>query len=572
MHRMDWRNAYTALLVIALIVLASALRVLHLISDFYFLQFESLVIYTIYIGLLAAWGVSLVRRIMQKNILRYLLLTVGLLIFWVMIRTVKFKFTADHSTLERFFWYSYYIPMILIPLIGFYIVVCLGNDEYSRPDHKYFFLLVPAFALILLVLSNDWHQLVFRFLPDLASYAGDYVHEPLYLLISAWVVFFSVADMVLIARKSYIQRPHRRLLAPFFFIAVGVIYSCFYIVYDFRFIEMTAMFGLLIAGVWESCIRSGLIPSNTGYRLIVNHSMLDVQLYDTAGKRHFGTQASFLDADDFAHIRKTGYLRQDDSWAYHAASIQGGYVVWREDVAALIASQNKLSEYRDARAENNLLIQKEIDSGAEAARIREKTRLFTLISEQTLKQQHAIQEHLDGLSAPSPEARRKTLCEILVLATFIKRRGNLLLLQEEVCMVSTTELELSVQEVLHVLANCGMAGEARFEEESVMTSARLNLAFLFFEQVLEHHWYRITGIRVRLTGGPDEFYFTVECEVSEAKAGEANADEVTTAPRAAWLAPWMAEHAIPLACRLQTVKTKAGWTTYTLVIPKEVSP
>lgn len=68
----------------------------------------------IYIGLFTGWGFYLKRRIIHKRALFYLELTAGCMVFWFLIRTLKYSVFYD-IVLMRWCWYLYYVPFILIP-------------------------------------------------------------------------------------------------------------------------------------------------------------------------------------------------------------------------------------------------------------------------------------------------------------------------------------------------------------------------------------------------------------------------------------------------------------------------
>ena len=65
---------------------------------------------TIYIGLFSAWGFSVRHRIVSKNIRRLLTAESGLLVLWMLIRTVKYYFVADPNV-NRMLWYLYYFML-----------------------------------------------------------------------------------------------------------------------------------------------------------------------------------------------------------------------------------------------------------------------------------------------------------------------------------------------------------------------------------------------------------------------------------------------------------------------------
>ena len=55
--------------------------------------------------------------------------------FWMIAKTVKYEFlTANTDPLGRYIWYCFYIPMMLIPLFGMFVVKHIGKPEgYHSP-------------------------------------------------------------------------------------------------------------------------------------------------------------------------------------------------------------------------------------------------------------------------------------------------------------------------------------------------------------------------------------------------------------------------------------------------------
>ena len=49
----------------------------------------------IYIGLFAAWGVSIYKRVMQPAVRKYLTYVSGLIVMWLVIRDFKWRFVTD---------------------------------------------------------------------------------------------------------------------------------------------------------------------------------------------------------------------------------------------------------------------------------------------------------------------------------------------------------------------------------------------------------------------------------------------------------------------------------------------
>ena len=81
----------------------------------------------IYIVLFLWWGVMLRKRIVQVQAKRFMTAISFLIVFWVLVRTVKFIF-VENPTVIRLLWYSYYIPMIFIPVLSLLVTLSLEKS------------------------------------------------------------------------------------------------------------------------------------------------------------------------------------------------------------------------------------------------------------------------------------------------------------------------------------------------------------------------------------------------------------------------------------------------------------
>lgn len=116
----------------------------------------------IYIGMFAAWGLSVRQRIVQKQVRRYLTGVSLLLILWFTLRSAKY-FIFWQPNVIRYLWYLYYLPMLFVPTLALLIAMSLGKpDKYKLPKSVWLLFAVSG-ALLILVLTNDLHQLVFSF-------------------------------------------------------------------------------------------------------------------------------------------------------------------------------------------------------------------------------------------------------------------------------------------------------------------------------------------------------------------------------------------------------------------------
>lgn len=114
-----------------------------------------------------------------------MLLVAGLMVFWFVVRTTKYFFTYDLQ-ISRYLWYSYYIPMLFIPLTALQAAFLLGQPEEYRLPGWLKGLCIPTGILSIFVLTNDLHQLIFAF-PGRSGMLGQWLYIWMGLLCSDFV-------------------------------------------------------------------------------------------------------------------------------------------------------------------------------------------------------------------------------------------------------------------------------------------------------------------------------------------------------------------------------------------------
>ena len=157
----------------------------------------------IYLGMYCAWVIYLEKHVVHRKTRRCLTAIGCLMVFWFFVRTVKFHIFHDPLG-EHICWYLYYIPMILIPVLGLAAAMFLGEKDGEKTVRKIIALLAFAVVLIISVFTNDLHQLVFRFSgrPPLSD--RDYSYGILFIVIQGWIIFCLIWMEIMLIRKSRI--------------------------------------------------------------------------------------------------------------------------------------------------------------------------------------------------------------------------------------------------------------------------------------------------------------------------------------------------------------------------------
>ena len=406
----------------------------------------------IHTGLILGWMISVNRRILQRHVRHCLLAIGGLLAFWLYIRTLKWMFFPDLSWQSRYLWYGYYIPLILVPLLGIFVVQYLGKREEYTLSWKRRFLYFPAFLLIWMVYTNDIHQLVFRF-PEGKPYSDTaYTYGPGYFCIVVWCVILSISFIGMLLFKC--RAPGKKWFQkmPLVVLGVAILFSILYCTQLIR-ADLTVVDCFIILLLLESCIRSGLIRSNSGYARLFRSALLEAQISDTKGKVcYISSQARHMD-------EKARTLMDDpanqgmifNGKRLNCSDITNGRVFWWEDVTEILQYTKQLEEMQQKLSEQNDLLKAELTLRENQMKVNEQNRLYDRITSEIAPQLNQLEQLLKDDQA----AGKKRIARICVLCAYIKRRSNLCLLSENGEFLQWKELEFCISESLESMRLCG---------------------------------------------------------------------------------------------------------------------
>ena len=487
MSRARKRKYGAVLLVAALIVCAIAARVAARYG--YYMTLLGIVRAVIYIGLLSAWGISVRMRIVQTQARRYLLAEAGLMLLWLILRTVKYNIYDPVA--ERLLWYGYYFPMLFIPVLAVLVALSLGRPENYCPPRRTRLLYLPTALLLLLVLTNDFHQLVFSFPTGVLSDA-DYKYGIGYYMALAWIVLCAAAALVLIAVKCRIPRSRYYLWLPVVPFALALAYCAAYIkgIYWVWLLagDLTVSLCLIITAIFESCIQCGLIQSNTGYDALFAASTVRARITD----EHFRLSAVSAAANrplsqmELYRAAAGESVHLDEQTLLRGHPIHSGYVFWEEDIAELSAVTSQLEQTREELRDTGDILKEESAQKARWLRLTEENRLYDMIERDTRTQVELLDGYLTQLRTTDDEAQaRRLLGRIVVVGTYIKRRSNLIFVAGQRGAVDAGELRLCLNESAANLALCGVDCKTAVTLEGALSPAQANAVYDLFEAAAE---------------------------------------------------------------------------------------
>lgn len=526
---MTKQNNKTGFLVAAMVFSAIALRVLG--------KFDILIVpggivrSLIYIALYIGWGISVSKRIIQTQVRHYMVSVSGLMVFWFVIRTIKYFFITDIGIVRQL-WYWFYLPMLFIPLFSLFVAISLGKPANAKLSKTTLVLLsIPTVLCLLLVLTNDLHQLVFAF-PEGKVWTDNNMNYAFgYYFVLGWEILCALAAFIIMLIKC--RHSQRKKYLPFLLLACSIVYGLMY-ASGAKWMQLiggdiAVAQCLMFTGILESCIQCGLIQTNTGYQSLFEAGSIGAQIADTDWHtRYASSNAPELTADMMRSAEKDAAML-DRNTLLRSSRIPGGHVLWQEDITDITALLEKLEENRKTISESNDVEQENYKTKVKINTVREKNRLYDRLQAQTAHQIELLDQLLTQYEAQSdPEIRRSLLAKAAVIGAYIKRRGNLMFIGEKSDVTDTAELSACLDESFANLELMGVECAIDIPGKNSITIRDAIRVYDFFEAVTEEAMDDIRFVWLKARSLEDAVIFYLQAESkTELSALSALADACT---------------------------------------------
>ncbi|MCI6704575.1 MAG: histidine kinase N-terminal 7TM domain-containing protein [Bulleidia sp.] len=480
MKKIHKLNLMIAVILLSLIFFALYLR--HITASEVTFSFASRLRSYIYIGIISAWYISLKMRIVEKRIQRHLCAVALLMIFWMVVRTIKFGST--NNTIQRYLWYFYYLPMLFIPLEAFIISMSLGNKK--QPGWiKYLFVL--ANILLLLVLTNDIHQRVFIFKDSLLS-TKDYTYGIGYYIVALWMITFAGISLFIMVSKCRLKDSW--IYLPLFPFVISILYAIGY-AKEVPFVrvwlsDLTVAQCLFFMSMFESCIQSGLIQSNVGYRELFEATTMKAELFNKDFKLLYSSiDNPVTDTNILKKALKEATLL-DENTLIKGHDIKHGYIFWQEDISKLVSINKELELTQAELIDTGDVLKVSHEQQERYLRLTEESRLYDLIELDTSEQVKILNEKVQKLKEVEDiNEARFLLGEIIVLGTYIKRKSNLIFIGREKKVIDIDELKLCLNETSSNLCLCGIDAKMIVDIKKEYPIGIIHRIYDYLEDILE---------------------------------------------------------------------------------------
>lgn len=431
------------------------------------------------------WGISVWYRITDPFCKRLFIGLSGTMMFWEIIRTVKYHHLVNPVAV-RMAWYSFYIPMLTLSVLSFLIAKVLLSEDSRKVIRKYIWIMVIACLLIVLVMTNEIHHLVFVFPRGDMSGSPEYTYGIGYIVVIGFILIMVIACLVNLIKKCSLPEIRKYIYIPLTIIGISAIALILY-VFDikpmiaginlFTIPDMNCLLQILI---WESCIFIGLIPANDGYYEIFISSSIGAKIIDKNGK------TVICKSHDDYESNKNMVISNEP--------ILGGSLNYVTDYTVINRQREELLEAREIIAGENLLIENENKLLEDKAKYQKLNKVYDEIAE-CVHQRTVMVEKLLEIDENQPVSFENRLAKACFINAYIKRRSNLILQSKQDSQQYILELYLALAESVNYLGLSNIKGFVRpYKGEEKMPIVMLFEAYDFFQDIVEGTFESLNAI------------------------------------------------------------------------------
>ena len=436
----------------------------------------------VYCGIIFCWGIYVERSILSAKIRRLMLSVEFFMVVYILIGAAKHRIFLDGNFAGRFLWYLYYVPQIFATFLAFTIAFRVGKREDYKLPQIFKFLFIFAVVLVLFFLTNDIHQLAFKFNLNYVAWDQQYDWGILFYISTAWIYFFLISGVVLLSIKCRAVNKKKSWI-PVFWLVLG----SFYIFSDYIFDLWTvAPFNLpethcfILIAMLESSIRIGILPSNSAYGEIVSKSSAAFQIANYENNVVYRSENAVSLTPYHMEEAKKKEVFIDKNTLLLSNSITGGYVFWTEDMTSVNEMNEKLELISESLSEEGDLLRAENEIREQRATIAEQTRLYDSISELVRPQLEKISTLIE-----CEEDFDRNMAYVCILNCYVKRRSNLALLKDRNDFLSSEELYLSLKESSEYLKLHGGISDVYAEGNRIISADLIFFCFDLWQGVVE---------------------------------------------------------------------------------------
>ena len=482
-----------------------------LLPDFWHVLF-SLLAHVILLSLVIFWGVSIIHRIIRKDLRLYLLIIAIFILFFLVVRMIKYGLTRNDDILNRYLWYSYYVSQCLIPPTLLLASLSIETKDGKPLKKTWFLIFIPAIILLSLIYTNDLHQLAFIF--EYSENDFSYKHGIVFYLAIIWEILITIISIIIMIIKCQVSACRKKIWIPIFTFLGCVFIStiCFLVnISSFKIPELLCFSCILII---ESCINIGLIPSNINYEKYFYHSMCSAFITDESLQVIYRSKSLLSLDKEQLKAAIISPIMVNKNTRFYGTKIHGGYTFRSEDLSLINEINIGLQEAKQQIKEENDIIEAENEMKKQSAKIDEQKKLYAKVETYTKDEINKL-NNLLLLKTINEEDFINKMRFACVLAAYIKRRSNLILLSKKDKLMDVDELALSINESISYLSLTNIECFLDFNLKGKINSDILGKIYDFFEMCVVIDPYLQASFLIHLFQKEKNIIIRIESDIEK---------------------------------------------------------
>lgn len=423
------------------------------------------------------WKGTVSHRMVRRDVRRAAGVMGWLIVGWLLLRLFKYQLPQE-GNLCRMCWYGYYIFQLALPAALLYLTELLERKEGEMRLVRPLWPPLICYVLsVLLVMTNDMHQLVFVFEPG-GNWASAYSYGPGYWAVAAFSLLFLALALAKLFRRGRRSKYRGGKVFPLLLCAGLLAYVVAYIyriplAWESDITVCICIFSVLF---FETVLRAGLVPVNIRYNRLFASAPISLALLDEDGRTALSSRGAAPISRSIWKRLRTDIehpLLRDKDTQLHAVAIHGGMAVWQEDLSQLNRLRQEIQTVQARLEAANALLREEGEVKRRLMSAEANRALF----EQLDRDMEQRVSSLAGLikSLPETEQPRDAAAYIILCLCHIKRRCNLFflacqgeaLLGDELGIYLDELAELARYAGLQTLIRCGQSGPMEIRSASL---------------------------------------------------------------------------------------------------------
>lgn len=325
-------------------------------------------VFFLYALVILLWARNMENRVLSTSVAKRFKVVAFLLIGYLGTRTLKYQVLIQSPAAVPRIRYAYYFFILTIVHMVFLTSLNVGRSERDSIDERWHLLWAPTGLLILMILTNDFHGLVF--VPG-SQTTGFGQYGPVYTLTLAYILFLAVLTLIFTSKQSLAEKRLKSISWPLLVLGICFLYTVLYIIDwpPFHYVKIafqSAEFNILTVVLFiESLVFARLIPSNRDYESFLSLSSLNMGMMDLKGHMVLQpTRGPKVDANEVRRASERA-LAINENTLLESSPIQGGTCFWFMDLtdfnrlkSQLVAANEEMLSENELLMANNKLKEK----------------------------------------------------------------------------------------------------------------------------------------------------------------------------------------------------------------------